>query len=366
MKRIIIACLTVLALLVAFPLAANGTPESRQDPVARTAVDALGRTVSVPDSIERILIVGKAAVMPADALFFFPAVKHIEVKLAKTDQGLGDFFNLIRPELAEEARLGQNIGAEEIIAQDPDLVLTKSSNYESIGKQLEPFGIPVFVMDLETPRAWKDETVQLGLLLGDNETPQRIIAEFERRERVIEEAMQSLPCSERLPVLMVQASLNDGVSAFSVSPEQWIQSTVTTLAGGKPLWVESNPSANSWQKVSFEQIALWDPFYLFIISYRSPATQFIQEIEDKEQWRQLSSYRGGRILPTPADVMNYFQSDSRWILGLQWLAATLHPDIFEGFDMENEIRSFYRDFYGITDEHVLEKLLAAYQSSMTR
>jgi ABC-type Fe3+-hydroxamate transport system substrate-binding protein len=152
MRNRTIAIIMLALLCSALPLFAMGTREQDGTLSMRSATDALGRRVVVNGDINRILVVGKAAVMPADALFFFPAVEHMEIELAKTDQGLGDFFDLIRPELAGQARLGQNIGAEEIIARKPDLVITKSSNYETTGKQLEPFGIPVFVMDLETPR----------------------------------------------------------------------------------------------------------------------------------------------------------------------------------------------------------------------
>jgi iron complex transport system substrate-binding protein len=64
--------------------------------------------------------------------------------------------------------------------------------------------------------------------------------------------------------------------------------------------------------------------------------------------------------------MNYFQSDSRWILALQWLAAELHPNLFPDFDMEAEIRSFYTDFYGLESEEILEALVHAYRSSVSR
>jgi iron complex transport system substrate-binding protein len=365
MRNRTIAIIMLALLCSALPLFAMGTREQDGTLSMRSATDALGRRVVVNGDINRILVVGKAAVMPADALFFFPAVEHMEIELAKTDQGLGDFFDLIRPELAGQARLGQNIGAEEIIARKPDLVITKSSNYETTGKQLEPFGIPVFVMDLETPEAWKQEIVQLGILLGDNETPVRIIGEFERRERSVTDRLGSLPCVERPSVLMVQAAKADGATSFSIAPAGWIQTVMTRLAGGEPVWTEADLSVNSWRKISFEQIALWDPAHLFIISYKSPATPILRELGHLPQWQQLKAFRQGTILPVPADMLNYVQSDSRWILGLQWLAATLHPYEFPEFDMEREIRSFYRDFYGITEEPVLETLIGRYRASMT-
>ena len=74
-------------------IGAQGVQESEKAaPATRTAIDALGRTVTVEGDIERIMVVGRAAVMPADALYLFPSAMEMDIVLAKTDQGLGDFF----------------------------------------------------------------------------------------------------------------------------------------------------------------------------------------------------------------------------------------------------------------------------------
>ena len=362
-RRVILTITLVLGIISM--LTAQGAPEgTTANSDIRRAIDALGREVSVSGDIQRIMVVGKAAIMPADALFLFPGVEDIEVTLAKTDQGLGDFFNLIRPEFAHSNRLGQQVGAEEIFAYNPSLVLTKSSNYDSIGKLLEPFGIPVFVMDLETPESWKSEIVQLGKLLGDEQTPQRIIGAFEKRQNAVSSKVGMLSEKEKPGVLMMQVASSDGLTSFSVSPENWIQHTITTLAGGKAIWVDSSLADNAWRKVSFEQIASWQPEHIFLISYKTPVQPFLAAINESPQWQQLAAVKQARLQATPADVLQYFQSDIRWILALQWLAAELHPQLFPNFSMENEIRGFYRDFYGIEDENILATLVQKYRTSV--
>lgn len=365
-NKVVRVCLILFMILTISGLHAAGSQEISPTPIERSATDAMGRTVTVREPIDKILVAGKAAIMPADALFLFPVAMQTEVMLAKTDQGLGDFFNLLKPEFASEARLGQQVGPEEIIAHGPDLVITKTSNYDSLAKLLEPFGIPVFVMDLETPEAWKQEIVQLGLLLGDQETPRRVITAYEEREAAIEHALADLDPQDRSTVLMMQGALADGITAFSVSPKQWIQTSLVQRAGGNPVWLDSDLASNAWRKVSFEQIAQWNPEHIFIISYKNPVSSILQQIERSGQWQALSAFGAGNISPTPADVINYFQSDSRWILALEWLAATLHPERFPGFDMEQHIRSFYHDFYGIQEGAVMDALVQAYRSSMER
>ncbi len=66
----------------------------------------------------------------------------------------------------------------------------------------------------------------------------------------------------------------------------------------------------------------------------------------------------------PSDYVNYFQPNSRWILALQWLAQTIHPDLFNDNNMEDEVSSFYQEMYSISDNEVLNQLVDTYRSSL--
>ena len=360
---LLIICMLMIMLT---PVTAQAVRESDGLQQGRSAVDALGRTVTIDHEIQRVMVVGRAAVMPADALYLFPSALDMEVILAKTDQGLGDFFDLARFESVADHRLAQQVGAEEILAHRPDLVLTKANNYDSIVKLLKPFDIPLFVMDLETPESWKHEIVELGKLLGDTATPQRVVEEFERRETVVDTRIATLSEHQRPRILMMQVATADGVTAFSVSPKDWFQTTLAHRSGGVPVWLDASLDSNAWRKVSFEQIAAWEPEKIILISYKGPAEPFLQTIRKSPQWQNLSAVEQNALASAPADVLNYFQSDVRWILALQWLAAHLHPELFPEFDMEKEIRSFYRDFYGITSEEILKEFIDRYRISIGR
>lgn len=362
-----LVCFTLFLLLLlssVLPLLASGAPEASQ---ARqfSAIDAMGNTVELEKAPIRVIIAGKAAVMPADALFLFPEVKQMEVLLAVTNQGLGDFFNLLDPTAVNQRRIGQQVGAEEILALKPDLVLTKSSNYESLAKKLQQFGIPTFVMDLESSEAWKTEILQLGKLLGNTTAAQKVVETFHNREKTIATALESLQESEKPKVLVMQVASADGVTAFSVAPKGWIQTMMVERAGGTPIWLDADLSVNAWKKVSFEQIAAWNPDHIYLISYRSNADAFLKAIRASDQWGQLRALKNSSIKSFPADVMNYAQSDSRWILALEWLAADLHPTRFSGFNMEERIQIFYETMYRISDRTILDTLLAAYRASIS-
>lgn len=349
--------IALFSLVFLFTLVAQPLQEKRGE----VATDALGRSVTLEGPIETILIAGRAAVMPADALFMFPIVDNVEVVLAKTDQGLGDFFPLLDPKYGKTERLGQNVGIEEILAYNPSLIITKANNYDSVVKLLEPFNIPLFVMDLETSEGWKGEIRELGKLLGDAETPKKVISLFNQREKGVADKISTLKGAQKPTVLVLQTSIADGVSAFSIAPNNWIQTMLVEQAGGIPVWVEGNLTSNSWRKVSFEQIASWDPDEIILVNYSTPPKAFIEEIKNSRQWANLKAVKNGKLYAAPADLMSYFQSDSRWILALEWLSAKLHPTLFANFEMEEAIRSFYQEFYNIAEREALTTLVEAYQ-----
>jgi len=364
-RKLLFSTLCLLLLLgSALSVFASGAPEAVQSKQL-AATDAMGNSVELENTPTRIIIAGKAAVMPADALFLFPEAKEMEVLLAVTNQGLGDFFNLLDPTFINQRRIGQQVSAEEILALKPDLVLTKSSNYESLAKKLLQFGVPTFVMDLESSEAWKTEVLELGKLLGNTSTAMKVVETFNNREETIAKALQSLSDSEKPRVLVMQVASADGVTAFSVAPQGWIQTMMVEQAGGKPVWVGADLSANAWKKVSFEQIAAWNPDHIYLISYRSSAEAFLQAIRTSAQWGQLKAVKNSAVKSFPADIMSYAQSDSRWILALEWLAADLHPSRFSGFSMEERIQSFYETMYRISDRTIMETLLSAYRASIS-
>ncbi|MDD3789898.1 MAG: ABC transporter substrate-binding protein [Sphaerochaetaceae bacterium] len=352
-----VLCVALISLVFLFSLVGQPLQEKR----GKVATDALERSVTLEGPIETILVAGRAAVMPADALFMFPIVDDVAVVLAKTDQGLGDFFPLLDSKYGTTERLGQKAGVEEILAYNPSLIITKANNYDSVVKLLEPFNVPLFVMDLETSEAWKGEISELGKLLGDAETPKKIINLFNQREERVANKISTLEEAQKPTVLVLQTSVADSVTAFSIAPNNWIQTMLVEQAGGIPVWVEGNLTSNAWRKVSFEQIASWDPDEIILVNYSTPPNAFIEEIRGSRQWASLKAVKSGKLYSAPADLMSYFQSDSRWILALEWLSAKLHPTLFADFEMEEAIRSFYQEFYNIEDQVTLTTLVEAYR-----
>lgn len=357
--------LALLMLVLSLSLFAQGTVEEQmQGSAFYRATDANGRTLLLKEKPTSVMVAGKAAVMPANALFLFPEVEAMELQLSKTDQGLGDFFSLLRPSLDKQERFAQNASVEEIAANNPQLVLLKATHYESIAKKLDQLGVPNFTMNLETYDDWKIEIAELGKLLKNTTRATQILSFYENRLKNITDKVSSLKQDQKIRVLLLQGAKSDNANSFSIAPDAWMQSWMVNQVGAIAVWKGANTASNGWSTVSFEQIAAWDPQVIYLVNYKGSSDPFIKEIYNSPLWSALDAVKNNRIKAAPADVMSYMQPVSSWILGAEWMAKDLYPQLFTTMDMPEQVRSFYREMYSITDSTKAEYLVDRFNASV--
>jgi iron complex transport system substrate-binding protein len=165
----------------------------------------------------------------------------------------------------------------------------------------------------------------------------------------VEDAVTSLPAREKPRVLLLSYSRRDGTGAFSVPPPDWMQTILVEMAGGVPVW-KGWAVGKGWTKAGFEQIAAHDPDWVLVSAYFDDAPAVVKTLAADKAWGVLRAVRLKRLLPFPADYYSWDQPDPRWILGLLWLARTLHPQLHPGLDLSGEVRGFFGEMYGLSDE----------------
>ncbi|NCC65384.1 MAG: ABC transporter substrate-binding protein [Spirochaetia bacterium] len=355
----------LLFLLIPAFIFAQGTKEQAVSEVpVFQATDANNRTVELTHKPSNVLIAGRAGNMPANALFLFEQVNEMDLTLPLTDQGLGDFFAFIRPELNQKPRISQNASIEEIATHNSDVVLLKATHFSSIGQKLDQLRVPNFTMNLESWEDWQKEIVQLGLLLGDSKRAEAILSLYRQRLEKIQSIASAIDQDQKMRVLLLQGDRTDNTTSYKIAPDGWMQTWMVEQAGAIPVWKGSNKAANGWSTVSFEQIAAWDPDIVIVVSYRTPTSNYIDEIYSSSIWQNLRAVKEKQIKASPHDMMSYIQPVASWILGATWLAKEIYPQAYSEIDMQKEVRSFYQDFYNIKDAEKLEKLVDLYAQSV--
>ncbi len=345
------------------PTRADTTPVAVASPTPQagvTVVDALGREVTLPALPQRIVLTGRALFMIADAIYTFPEASQRIVGMGQTAQGSGNFIKLIDPNYAAKAVLERDAGAEQVAALQPDLVILKSTAAETTGKPIEALGIPVLYVDFETPEQYFRDLATLGQVFGNPARAQAVADFYRRKIAQIEQAVAGAP---RPRVLLLYYNDRDGSVAFNVPPLNWIQTTMVQIAGGQPVWSDAK-LGKGWTQVTLEQIAAWDADFIFVVSYFKNPSEVVSALKADPNWQALRATREGRLFAFPADLYSWDQPDTRWILGLTWLAGRLHPERFPGLDMEAEAKAFYRELYGLDEAFFMAQIRPTFQGDL--
>lgn len=359
--------LILIALLwAASPLFAGGSQEKNEEktPEQIQIQDALGNELTLKQGPQRIVLAGKATLITADALYLFPEVHGRVIGLGKTNQGLGDFFPFLDQSLDAKRRLAHEIGPEQIAALQPDLVVVKDFVYEKLGTSVARLGIPTVAMGLETPEQYIRDIGILGEILGNSERATFIQDFYRSSLEEIESISSQIPEGEKKETLLLYYSSRGGEIAFKIPPAGWIQTAQVEKAGGKAVWKESN-LGGGWKTINLEQIAAWNPEYIFVTSYHMDTADFMPELLNDPRWQQLSAVQNKKMLPIPSDFHSWAQPDTRWILALSWIGKQLYPDRFSDYDIRQEVREFYTQLYGVEEKLVNEQVLPKLEGELS-
>jgi iron complex transport system substrate-binding protein len=360
------ACTAQPAATVAPTVAPTSAPEqaaATAGPIVIT--DALGRTVTFDKSPERIVLAGKALFMVADAIYAFPEASNRIAAMGSTSQSNGDFVSMIDENAAAKITLtGDSIGPEQIAAANPDCVILKSSNAEKLGTPLEALGVKVVYVDFETPEQYTRDFTNLGLLFQNEARAQEINQYYSDKVNAITSVTSALTDDQKPTVLVVYYKNKDNAVSFNVPPMSWIQTTEVIDAGGTPVWQDDAELGTGWTTVTVEQIAAWNPQYIFVISYFDPVGDVVSSLKADTQWSELQAVKDSKLFGFAGDVFSWDQSDPRWVLGLTWLATKIHPDLFSSVDITSEAATFYETLYGMDNEAFTSKIVPLFSGDL--
>jgi iron complex transport system substrate-binding protein len=117
------------------------------------------------------------------------------------------------------------------------------------------------------------------------------------------------------------------------------------MAGGR---LVSEDIDEKIAEVDVEQINAWDPEYIFMGRLKST-----DPITGSDDFKDITAVKNGNVFVNPCGIYEW-DYGSEGVLFVQWLAKTLHPDLFEDIDVEKEVQWYYKTFYehDLTDEEL--------------
>ncbi len=319
------------------------------EPTVITLTDASGKELSFSAPPERMVFAGRAGQLLIHAAYLFPeAIDRVAGMEQRAQRGTS-MLPLIDPKYEQKTQFERDAAAEQIAPVQPDAVLMKTYMAERLGDPLEQLDIPVIYLDLETPEQFFRDVESLGVLFENPERAEEVKSFYQARMDQVETALNGLKLEDRPSVLLIQYDTRSGEVAFNVPSANWLQTVMVELAGGEPVWTEAVTSGG-WTIVNFEQIAAWDPDLIMVVNYFDDPGIAVAELRKDPKWQALRATQEENIFAYPGDYLSWDQPDTRWILGLQWLATKIQPDRFESLDLLDEVKTFYEEMYGLDAE----------------
>jgi ABC-type Fe3+-hydroxamate transport system substrate-binding protein len=182
---------------------ATGLPASTPGTAGIQVTDAAGRAVTLPELPRRIVVAGRSSYMTLHLLYMFPEAGERLAGMAKQGETASDFLPLVDPGFEDKPTLAGGAGPEQIAALEPDLVLMKSAAVEQMSKSLDPLGISLVYLGLETPEQFFQDVANLGMLLGNEARAAEVSGFYQARLDRIQQGLEGLAEGDKPRVLLM-------------------------------------------------------------------------------------------------------------------------------------------------------------------
>lgn len=331
-----------------------------------TAVDLLGRTVSLPAPAKRIVL-AQGRQLNALGLIHRDPLSIIAGWSGDFRRQMPDAYARYRetfPAIDDIPLTGDGSTAdafsfEKAVSLAPDLVVLSQSlagtrrGPGDLVQRFEAAGIPVVVVDFyfEPLRDTVPSLRILGTLIGRQEQAEAFITLYEQRRRRIAERLAGAP----RPSVFFHAHAG-GFDCCS-SPGKGIFDSLITLAGGRNIAADLIPGPSG--VISLEQLLAIDPdvyigsggvhlakrggLVLGLGVGREQAAASLAAVLGQPGFEVLSAVRKGRSF----GLWQLFNDTPLHLVALEVMATWLHPERMAGIDPQATLREIETRFSAI-------------------
>jgi iron complex transport system substrate-binding protein len=282
----------------------SGKRVQPEGPVTRIMKDDLGRTVSLPVPVKRVVSLA-------------PNLTEIVFAVGGGDRLVGRTSYCDYPPEAKSVQVVGDTGTpnlERIIAVKPQVVLVStSSQLEVFTQQLQNQNIAVFVTDPHDLEGIFRSIDQIGEMLGEKEQAAQLVQKLRDRTNAVEAAVQ-----QKQPVkVFYQVSAEP---LYTIGREAFVTDLIRR-AGGVSVTAEV-PGA--WPKYSAESALAAKPEAIILPTGGSMGAA---NSAVTDALRQSPAALGGRVYKINDDHLA--RPGPRIVDGLEEMARALHPDAFK-------------------------------------
>jgi ABC-type Fe3+-hydroxamate transport system substrate-binding protein len=334
-----------------------------------TVTDVKGRTVTVPDVPQRVVLgfyyEDYLAIAGPDALD-----KVVALSLSTWKDWRPNQFALYEnalPKLSSIPDIGNTedntFSIEKVVAAKPDLLILAAWSYDALGegvKQIEAAGIPIVVLDYNAQTVEKHvaSTLALGKLMGTEDRAEQLAKDYEAAMADIDARIKAAgPTDKKVYVELAQK----GAAEVGNSYGDTMWGALVEKLGGKNI---AKGQVGNWGPLSPEYVLAEKPDLIFLAGSEwvnkpqsvqvgfgaDPAVtrERMKPYVERAGWSELPAVKTGQV---HAIYHGGARTLSDFVYA-QYIAKQLYPDAFKDVDPAKNIADYYAKWLPIKAEGV--------------
>ena len=312
--------------------------------------DSLGRTVELPDRIERIVPSGNLAQMVLYSL----APERIAGWSSKLSGSAEEYFiqdTVTLPVFGTFYGKKANLNKEALMAAFPDVVIdmgeikgSREAMINDLDKLSGDIMIPVIFIE-----AYLDNTPEVyrtaGKLLGLEDRAEELAAFAEDAIGMAADAREKIDD----PITVYYSTSPDGLEAIA---EGNFHGEVIEKIGAKNIVPSS--FGESGGSISMEQLYIWNPEVILF-----QEEEAYRHAMESPEWQVLDAVAEGNVYLIPSEPYSFIDAPpaTNRIIGIYWLGNLLYPELYP-VDVVQKTIEYYSLYYSydLTEEHAREIL----------
>ncbi len=305
-----------------------------------TVRDDLGRTVSLPAHVGRIVSIQPEITRMIVSLGAGDRLVGIDYSIRSHDH----LFGLIFPpgsHLPVVSMSENSVNLEEVLRLKPDVVFASPFERQIVESLERRTIVPVLALASMGRFARQAELLALvGGVLGREGRAAELTAYFDGRIARVREAVRDVPDGSRPRVFL---------SFWGVLTKTPIAYDPVATAGGINVAEKAMPdvlgAVNT--QIGIEQLIRWNPDFILVHGNYPPRDRrvTVESVRTDPRLASVKAVKSGNVRYT-FGFWNWWDMAEVTVETL-YLADLFHPGMFPGFDLEREGNAIFKKFYGI-------------------
>jgi iron complex transport system substrate-binding protein len=319
---------------------------------SRQITDQLGRQVTLPDQVDRVVVLQHQTL---NLLVQLDATKDIVGVLNNWQQQLGSGYVRLAPSLEKTPVVGDltSVNLESVVALHPQVVFVTNYAPQEMIDQISQTGIAVVAVSLRDDP--KGEEHKMNPVLPDEDQAYteglkkgiQLIGEVVNRQKQAQSLIDYTFAQRQLTSTRLKSVPADQrIRTYMANPD------LTTYGSGKYTGLMMShagalnvaaATVKGYKQVSLEQVIAWNPQVIFVQD-RYP--EVVGQINHDPKWQSIDAVKNHRVylMPEYAKAWGYPMPEALAI-GELWMAKKLYPQKFADIDMQKQADAYYQRFY---------------------